>query len=137
MIPYGSLVEVWFTRCGLFWYMVFGVPCILSNTVAIGLALDAWMERQGKLMTEVKVSLYLFLVFLLALANACFWLFFVYFGFQSDLFKDLRMSDNVVDKILKHIITCVLADILAYVFYLFVAFPAQVWGQMGVPESIC
>ncbi|KAL2283721.1 hypothetical protein FJTKL_09763 [Diaporthe vaccinii] len=45
----GSLVDVWITRYGLLWYMILGLPRTLSNTVAIGLALDAWFESRSKL----------------------------------------------------------------------------------------
>lgn len=56
MRPYGSLVEVWFTHLGLLWYIIFGLPFMLSNTVAIGLALDAWLEAEQICYSSQDVS---------------------------------------------------------------------------------
>lgn len=129
MNPYGSLVEAWFTQFGLFWYMVLGLPCMFSNLVAIGLTLDAWFERPGKLVTRAKIFLYLFLVGLLTLAYVGLWLWLVFFGFESYIFEDLHISDKAADRIFLHIITCIFMDLMYYVFYLFVAFSVQIWTR--------
>lgn len=129
MKPSGSLVEVWFTRYGLFWYMILGLPCMFSNIVAIGLALDAWFESPGKLVMHAKIFLYLFLVVFMTLAYVGIWLWLVFFGFESYLFEDLYLSDKAADRNLLHVITCILLNLLHYIFYLFVAFSVQIWTR--------
>lgn len=133
---YGSLVEVWFTRMGLLWYIIFGLPCILSNTVAIGLALDAWFESPSKLATRAKIAAYQVLAILMATAYAVAWLFLVYFGFQSYLFKGLYVSDKFVDKIGLHVLTCMIMALLYYGFYLLVAFSVRLSVWKGTQDSI-
>lgn len=133
----GSLVDVWFTRYGLLWYMTLGLPCTLSNAVAIGLALDAWFESPSKLVTLFKIAVYQLFVIFLAVAYAVAWFFLVYLGYQSYLFEGLSMSDNVVDKIFLHILTCMLMAFLYYGFYLVVAFSVPVSIRKGTQDSIC
>lgn len=127
----GSLVDVWFTQYGLFWYMVLGLPCTLSNAVAIGLALDAWFESPSKLVTLFKIAVYQLFVIFLAVAYAVAWFFLVYLGYQSYLFEGLSMSDNVAEKIFLHILTCILMALLYYGFYLVVAFSVNVSSDTG------
>lgn len=133
----GSLVDVWFTRFGLLWYMILGLPGILSNTVAIGLALDAWFESPRKLFTGLKIAIYQLLVVSLASAYAVAWFFLVYLGYQSYLFEGLSMSDNVADKIFLHILTCILMGLLYYSFYLVVALSVRVPIRKETQDSIC
>lgn len=127
--PYGSLVEVWFTHLGLLWYIIFGLPFMLSNTVAIGLALDAWLERPSKFVTRARTFLYLFLVTIMAVGSMSAWLWLVFLNYQSYLFEGLHMSDNTTDWILLHIIRCLLMNFLYYIFYLFMAFTAHFMGS--------
>lgn len=134
---HGSLVEVWVTRFGLLWYMILGLPCTLSNTVAIGLALDAWFESPRKLVTRTKIATYQILVIFLAVAYSVAWLFLVYFGFQSYLFPGLYVSDNFVDKIFLHIFTCMLVAILYYGLYFVVAFSVRVPIRKGTQHGVC
>lgn len=129
MRPYGSLVEVWFTHLGLLWYIIFGLPCLLSNTVAIGLALDAWLERPSKFVTRARTFVYLFLVTLMALGSVSAWLWLVFLNYQSYLFEGLHMSDNITDWILLHIIRCLLMNFLYYIFYLLIAFTVHFLGS--------
>lgn len=129
MRPYGSLVEVWFTHLGLLWYIIFGLPCMLSNTVAIGLALDAWLERPSKFVTRARTFLYLFLVTVMALGSVSLWLWLVFLNYQSYLFEGLHMSDNTTDWILLHIIRCLLMNFLYYIFYLLMAFTVHFLGS--------
>jgi hypothetical protein len=137
MESYGSLVDVYFIHFWLLWYIVLGLPCIFSNMIATGLALDLWFKSPSKLVTRTKTCLYLFMVVFQAMTYAISWLCLVFLDFQSYLFENLDMSDKVIERVFLHICTCVLLVPVYYIFYLLVAIPVQVCARKGGRNSIC
>lgn len=98
--PRNSLVDVWFARWGLFWYILLGIPCVFCSVVAIGLALDRCLESPGGVATGLKIASYQVLVLFLAVTFAASWILLVYVGYQSYFFEGLYMSEKVGDNIL-------------------------------------
>lgn len=135
--PSESLVDVWFTRFGLLWYILLGLPCVFCSAVAIGLALDRWLGGPGGLAAGLKVVLYQLLVLSLVASFAGSWVVLVYYEFQAYLFEDLFMSEKAGDKILMHIITCISMVFLYYGVYLFVASSVSVFTRKEVNDSAC
>lgn len=135
--PRSSLVDVWFARWGLFWYILLGIPCVFCSVVAIGLARDRWLESPGGVATGLKIASYQVLVLFLAVTYAASWILLVYVGYQSYFFEDLYMSEKVGDKILMHISTSMSLVLLYHGVYLFVTFSVSGFNRQKVWDNAC
>lgn len=136
MGPSISLVETWFTKVGVLWYIIFFLPCAFAHIISLGLALDSWLGSPTKLKVRTKVSLYRMLVMGPAVSYGIIWYFLLVEGgrlwwlvfSQLSVYMD---ADSQSFYILLVIVICLILDLALYVFYLLTVVPLKLLRRKG------